>query len=59
VTVPYRTFRHILATVERTRLEPRIRERKFYVAGVGEIESRVAVQGNHEAFRLVSVTRPR
>jgi hypothetical protein len=55
VRVPYRSFRHTLATVERTRLEPRVREKKFYAAGIGEIESLVAVKGNHEAFRLVSV----
>jgi hypothetical protein len=58
VEVPFRRFRHTLATVERTRLEPRVREQKFYAAGIGEIKSSVAVKGDHERFRLVSVTRP-
>ena len=58
VKVPYRTFPKTLATVERSRLEPGARERKFYAAGVGEIKSRV-VKGDHEAFALVGVRRPR
>jgi hypothetical protein len=58
VRVPFRRFRHTLSTVERTRLEPRARELKFYAAGVGEIKSKV-VRGDHERFALVSVTRPR
>jgi hypothetical protein len=57
VKVPYRSFRHTLATVEQTRLEPNVRERKFYAAGIGEIKSRVAVKGDHEAFQLFSVKR--
>jgi hypothetical protein len=57
VTVPYRTFSRTLATVERSRLEPGARERKFYAAGVGEIESKV-VRGDHERFALVAVRRP-
>jgi hypothetical protein len=58
VRVPYRRFRHTLATVERSRLEPGAREQKLYAAGVGEIKSRV-VRGDHERFELVSVKRPR
>jgi hypothetical protein len=54
VRVPYRTFARTLATVERSRLDPGARERKFYAAGVGEIESKV-VKGDHEAFELVGV----
>jgi hypothetical protein len=42
--------------VERTALEPGVRERKFYAAGIGEIKSRV-VSGDREAFQLVSVVR--
>jgi hypothetical protein len=53
VRVPYRTFARTLATVERSRLEPGARERKFYAAGIGEIESKV-VRGDHERFRLVA-----
>jgi hypothetical protein len=58
VRTPYRTFPTTLATVERSRLEPGARERKFYAAGVGEIESKV-VRGDHERFALVAVRRPR
>jgi hypothetical protein len=58
VKVPYGTFPKTLATVERSRLEPGARERKLYAAGVGEIKSRV-VKGDHEAFALVGVRRPR
>jgi hypothetical protein len=54
VRVPYRTFKRTLATVERSRLDPGARERKFYAAGVGEIASRV-VKGDREAFNLVGV----
>jgi hypothetical protein len=56
VKVPYRTFKKTLTTVERSRLDPGARERKFYAAGLGEIKSKV-VRGDHEAFSLVSVTR--
>jgi len=56
VKVPYRTYAKTLTTVERSRLEPGARERKFYAAGVGEIKSKV-VRGDHEAFSLVSITR--
>ena len=52
--VAYGSFRRTLATVERTRLEPHVRERKLYAAGVGEIKSQV-VSGDREAFELVSV----
>jgi hypothetical protein len=54
--VPYRTYAKTLTTVERSRLEPGARERKFYAASVGEIKSKV-VRGDHEAFSLVSITR--
>ena len=54
VTVPYGTYERSLVTSEFSPLEPQT-ERKYYVAGVGEIQERV-VKGHHEAFRLVSVT---
>jgi hypothetical protein len=56
VTVPYGSFRHTLLTVETSpRLDPGVRERKYYVAGVGDVKEHT-VSGNHEQIRLVSVT---
>jgi hypothetical protein len=37
------------------RLDPGVRERKYYVVGVGDIKEHT-VSGNHEQIRLVSVT---
>ena len=54
VSVPYGTFKRSLVTSEFSPLEPQT-EKKYYVAGVGEIEERV-VKGHHEQFQLVSVT---
>ena len=54
--VPYGSFKHTLLTVETSpRLDPGVRERKYYVAGVGDIKEHT-VSGNHEQIRLVSVT---
>ena len=56
VNVPYGSFRHTLLTVETSpRLDPGVRERKYYVAGVGDIKEHT-VSGNHEQIQLVSVT---
>jgi hypothetical protein len=52
--VPAGSFRRVLVTLERSPLEPQT-EKKYYAAGVGEIEERV-VKGHHEAFELYSVT---
>jgi hypothetical protein len=54
VSVPYGTFKRALVTSEYSPLEPQT-EQKEYVAGVGEIREHV-VKGQHEEFRLVSVT---
>jgi hypothetical protein len=54
VTVPYGAFTPALVTLERSPLEPQT-EKKYYVAGIGEVEERV-VKGHHERFQLVSVT---
>jgi hypothetical protein len=54
VTVPYGTFKRALVTSEFSPLEPQT-ERKYYVAGVGEVAERV-VKGHHEEFQLVRVT---
>ena len=55
VKVPYGSFERPLVTSERSPLEPQT-EKKYYVAGVGEVKERV-VKGHHEAFELVGVTR--
>jgi hypothetical protein len=54
VKVPYGAFKHALVTSEFSPLEPQT-EKKYYVAGVGEVRERV-VKGGHEEFRLVRVT---
>jgi hypothetical protein len=45
----------VLVTGEFSPAEPQT-ERKYYARGVGEIAERV-VKGQHEEFKLVSVTR--
>jgi hypothetical protein len=47
-----------LLTVETApKLDPGVAERKWYVAGVGDIKEHT-VSGNHEEIVLVSVTKP-
>ena len=55
VNVPFGAFRRVLVTVEWSPVEPQL-EMKYYEAGIGEIKERV-VQGGHEQFQLVNVTR--
>jgi hypothetical protein len=45
----------VLVTVEWSPVEPQL-EKKYYEAGLGEVEEQV-VQGEHERFQLVSLTR--
>jgi hypothetical protein len=52
--VPYGTFERSLATTEWSPVEPQL-EKKFYAAGIGEIQEQV-VKGGHERFQLVGVT---
>jgi hypothetical protein len=52
--VPLGTFKRALVTSEFSPLEPQT-EKKYYVAGLGEIAERV-VKGHHEQFQLVRVT---
>jgi hypothetical protein len=55
-TVPYGSYKHTLMTVETSpKIDPGVAERKFYVAGVGDIREHT-VSGNHEQIRLVSIT---
>jgi hypothetical protein len=56
VRVPDGSFKSTLATVETSpRIDPGIAERKYYIAGVGDIREHT-VKGNHEQIQLVSVT---
>jgi hypothetical protein len=56
VRVPYGSFKRTLITVETApKLDPGVRERKYYVAGVGDVKEQT-VSGNHERMQLVSVT---
>jgi hypothetical protein len=52
--VPAGAYRRVLDTLEWSPADPQF-ERKYYVAGVGEIKERVT-QGGREQFTLVSVT---
>jgi hypothetical protein len=54
VNVPYGSFKRPLVTSEFSPLEPQT-ERKYYVAGLGEVAEKV-VKGHHEEFELVNVT---
>jgi hypothetical protein len=56
VKVPYGSYKRTLLTVETSpQIDPGVAERKFYVAGVGDIKEHT-VRGNHEEIVLVSVT---
>jgi hypothetical protein len=52
--VPAGTFKRPLVTIEWSPVEPQF-EKKYYVAGIGEIAEQV-VQGGHERFQLVRIT---
>ena len=54
-TVPAGTVRHILVSLEFTRLEPGVIDQKIYAPGIGIVLER-AVRGPAETARLVRVT---
>jgi len=56
VTVPYATFSGGMRTKEWTPLEPGVRDAKFYVKGIGEVEEKTVI-GPTETFKLVQVVR--
>jgi hypothetical protein len=57
VTVPNGSYPDTLLTVETApKLDPGVAERKWYVAGVGDIKEHT-VSGNQEEIALVSVTK--
>ena len=56
VTVPFRSFKKTLLTEETApQIDPGVAERKYYVAGVGDVKEQT-VRGNQEEIVLVSVT---
>ena len=56
VSVPSGAHKGTLLTVETApQLDPGVAERKWYVAGIGDIKEHT-VSGNHEEIVLVSVT---
>jgi hypothetical protein len=55
-TVPYGSYKQTLLSVETSpKIDPGVAERKYYVAGVGDIREHT-VSGNHEQIKLVSIT---
>ncbi len=55
ITVPYGTFKNVLATLEASRLEPGAYDQKVYAPGIG-IAREQALTGTPEFAELVSVT---
>jgi hypothetical protein len=55
VTVPYKTFHHILVSLESARIEPGLYDKKIYARGIG-IVSETALTGPPETARLVRVS---
>ena len=54
LSVPAGSFARVLVTDEWSPIEPQL-ERKYYVAGLGEIKEQVTA-GGHEQFQLINVT---
>jgi hypothetical protein len=57
VKVPAGTYRHVVKTLEWSRLEPGVVSVKVYAPDVGIVAER-DLSGGSETFRLTSVTRP-
>ena len=55
--VPSGSYGRTLLTEETApKIDPGVRERKWYVAGLGDVKEQT-ISGNHEQIRLVSVKR--
>lgn len=54
LTVPYGTVRHVLTSLEATRIEPGLYDKKVYAPGIGIVLER-AVTGPTEIAQLVSM----
>lgn len=57
ISVPFGTFGHAALTLEWSRLEPNVIDRKEYVPGIGVVLERAA-EGPPEVARLVRFTHP-
>jgi hypothetical protein len=57
VSVPYGTFHHAALTLEWSRLEPNVIDRKDYVRGIGVVRE-MSAQGPRETADLVSFRHP-
>jgi hypothetical protein len=55
--VPFGTVHHILVTMEWSRLEPQVIDRKIYARGIGIVRE-ASASGPRETLDLVSVHRP-
>jgi hypothetical protein len=62
VKVPFGTFgrNHLFHKVELTKewtpLEPKVRDHKYYVRGIGEVME-TTVKGGHETWRLIRIVK--
>ncbi|HEX7996225.1 MAG TPA: hypothetical protein VF506_20080 [Streptosporangiaceae bacterium] len=56
LTIPAGTFRHVLTSLEFTRLEPGVIDQKLYAPGIGIVSER-AVRGPKEIATLVKVIK--
>ena len=56
VTVPLRTFRNALRTLETNALEPGVVDTKYYVRGIGQV-AELSIRGPVEQLRLVAIIR--
>ena len=54
ITVPYGTVRHVLTSLEATRIEPGLYDKKVYAPGIGIVLEK-AVTGPTEIARLISM----
>ncbi|MDQ2983667.1 MAG: hypothetical protein M3R70_07060 [Actinomycetota bacterium] len=54
VTVPYGTFKHVLTSLEATRVEPGSYDSKLYAPGIGIVVEQSLTSSEH--LKLVSVT---
>ena len=57
VRVPYGTLSHKLLTLEFTRLEPKVVDKKFYARGIGIVRE-ISVSGAKETAELYRIKRP-
>ena len=55
--MPFGSFRHAALTLEWTRLEPGVIDRKLYVRGIGNVLE-VTAEGPRETAKLVSYRHP-